>query len=392
MTIHARRPARSLLATATVLLLGLAVAAPVFAQDSEVGDDLDDTRRTTTGTGSAAAASERARAKREAARQAATAEPERYPLATRKVEQGAVNSKTAKRMQALIALYDGQKYAEAITEAEAIDADPTLSPYVKAFALQLAANAAMDQGEDEKGIALYQRSLDRNGLSNNDHYRIMYNLAINQIQAQKYPEALVTMERFFAETKADGEQELSAYATLLVLLERPADAVKIYEQLLAKGNAGKEVYLRAMQAYNDIDQKEKGLALLEQARSRNLLTEGGDYRRLFLAYVTAGETDKAVAALDEGLAKGLLTPGDNLSKDYSYAAQEYYTSERVDQAIATYRKAANMGTDGEATLNLARVLFNEGRGAEAKAAAQEALRKGVKKPEDANRIIAQAGK
>jgi tetratricopeptide (TPR) repeat protein len=391
MTIHAR-PARSLLATATVLLLGLAVAAPVFAQDSDVGDDLDDTRRTTTGTGTAAAAAERARAKREAARQAATAQPERYPQATRKVEQGAVNAKTSKRMQALVALYDGQKYAEAIAEAEAIDADPSYTPYVKSFALQLAANAAMDQGEDDKGIALYQRSLDRNGLSNNDHYRIMYNLAINQIQAQKYPDALATMERFLAETKADGEQELSAYATLLVLAERPAEAVKIYEQLLAKGNAGKEVYLRAMQAYNDIDQKEKGLALLEQARARNLLTEGSDYRRLFLGYVTAGETDKAVAALDEGLAKGLLTAGDGLSKDYSYAAQEYYAAERIEQTIATYRKAANMATDGEAALNLAKVLFNEGKNAEAKAAAQEALRKGVKKPEDANRIIAQAGK
>lgn len=392
MTIHARRPARSLLATATVLLLGLAVAAPVFAQDSEVGDDLDDTRRTTTGTGSAAAASERARAKREAARQAATAEPERYPLATRKVEQGAVNSKTAKRMQALIALYDGQKYAEAITEAEAIDADPTLSPYVKAFALQLAANAAMDQGEDEKGIGLYQRSLDRNGLSNNDHYRIMYNLAINQIQAEKYPEALVTMERFFAETKADGEQELSAYATLLVLLERPADAVKIYEQLLAKGNAGKEVYLRAMQAYNAIDQKDKGLALLEQARARNLLTDGTDYRRLFIGYVDGGALDKAVGVLDEGLAKGLFTAGEPLAKDYAYVAVEYYSAERIDAAIATFRKATAMSTNGEISLNLAKVLFNEGKNAEAKAAAQEALRKGVAKPDEANRIIAQAGK
>lgn len=391
MTMHAR-PARSLLATATVLLLGLAVAVPVFAQDSDVGDDMDDKQRTTTGTGSAAAAAERARAKREAARQAATAEPERYPLATRKVEQGSMNSKSAKRIQALMKLYDEQKYAEAIAEAEAIDADPTFNAYAKSFALQLAANAAIDQDDKAKGIGLYQRSLDRNGLSNNDHYRIMFNLGVIQAQADDLDAALVTLDRFFAETKAEGEQELLAYASILMLHERPADAVKVYEKLLASGTAGKNVYLNAMQAYNDIDQKDKGLALLEQARTRGLLTEGNDYRRLFIGYVQGGETDKAVSALDEAQAKGLLTPGDALASDYAYAAQEYYAAERTDQAIAAYRKAAAMSTNGEQSLNLSKVLFNEGRFAEAKAAAQEALRKGVKNPQDANRIIAQSGK
>ena len=391
MTTHLR-PARSLLSTATVLLLGLAVAAPVFAQDSEVGDDLDDTQRSTVGSGSAAAASERARAKREAARQAANAQPERYPLATRQVKQEAVNARISKRMQAMVKLYDEQKYAEVLAEAEAIDADASMSPYVKSFALQLAANAAIDQDEQDKGIALYQRALDRNGLSNNDHYRIMFNLGVIQIQAEKYPQAQATLERFFAETKAEGEQELLAYATLLMLQERPADAVKVYEKLLATGNAGKNVYLSAMQAYNNIDQKDKGLALLEQARTRGLLTDATDFRRLFIGYVQAGETDKAVAALDEGQAKGLFTPGDALASDYAYAAQDYYGSDRIDQAIATYRKAAGMSSKGEISLNLAKVLFNEGKFAEAKAAAQEAIRKGVSKPDEANRIIAQAGK
>lgn len=391
MTMHAR-PARSLLAAVTVLLLGLAVAAPVFAQDSEVGDDMDDTRRTNTGSGTAAAAAERARAKKAAARQAATAQPERYPQATRKVEDSPVNAKTAKRLEAIVKLYDEQKYAEVQAEAEAIDADASFTPYVKSFVLQLAANAAIDQDDQPKGIALYQRALDRNGLSNNDHYRIMFNLGVIQIQAEQYDQAQVTLDRFFAETKAEGEQELLAYATLYMLREQPAEAVKVYEKLLASGNAGKNVYLSAVQAYNNIDQKAKGLALLEQARTRGLLTEGNDYRRLFIGYVQGGDTDKAVAALDEAQAKGLLTAGDSLANDYAYAAQEYYAAERTEQAIAAYRKAAAMSSNGEQSLNLSKVLFNEGRFAEAKAAAQEALRKGVKNPQDANRIIAQSGK
>ena len=50
------------------------------------------------------------------------------------------------------------------------------------------------------------------------------------------------------------------------------------------------------------------------------------------------------------------------------------------------------GIAGCATaLNLARVLRNESRIAEAKAAAKEALAKGVKKPKDANAILALPG-
>ena len=47
-----------------------------------------------------------------------------------------------------------------------------------------------------------------------------------------------------------------------------------------------------------------------------------------------------------------------------------------------------MAADGEAYLNLAKVLDYTGKKAEAKEAAKQALAKGVKKPEDANRILA----
>ena len=46
-----------------------------------------------------------------------------------------------------------------------------------------------------------------------------------------------------------------------------------------------------------------------------------------------------------------------------------------------------MAADGEVYLNLAKVLSNSGKKAEAKAAAQKALDKGVKKPEDAKGIL-----
>ena len=46
-----------------------------------------------------------------------------------------------------------------------------------------------------------------------------------------------------------------------------------------------------------------------------------------------------------------------------------------------------MAADGEAYLNLAKVLEYSGKKADAKVAAQKALDKGVKKPDEANGIL-----
>ena len=63
---------------------------------------------------------------------------------------------------------------------------------------------------------------------------------------------------------------------------------------------------------------------------------------------------------------------------------------RVDGRLddEAWQKAAPLSKDGETYLNLARVLWQEGRIPEAKVAARAALDKGLKKPDDAKKIIA----
>ena len=56
-------------------------------------------------------------------------------------------------------------------------------------------------------------------------------------------------------------------------------------------------------------------------------------------------------------------------------------------AIEAYRKAAPLDERGESYLNLAKVLANEGRLPEAKQAAQQALDKGIRSPDEAKRIL-----
>ena len=69
-------------------------------------------------------------------------------------------------------------------------------------------------------------------------------------------------------------------------------------------------------------------------------------------------------------------------------AQDAYYKEDDKNAVRLYEKAAPMAADGEAYLNLAKVLEYAGKKSDAKAAAQKAIDKGVKKPEEAKAILA----
>ena len=93
--------------------------------------------------------------------------------------------------------------------------------------------------------------------------------------------------------------------------------------------------------------------------------------------------------IDDGVAKGVIQPSPELAKDLMVLAQKAYYAGSDADAVTLYRRAAPMAADGEAYLNLARILQDQGKAAEASAAAQSALDKGVKEPADARSILGQ---
>src|SRR3546814_9986388 len=105
-------------------------------------------------------------------------------------------------------------------------------------------------------------------------------------------------------------------------------------------------------------------------------------------YTTLFRSKEGIAVIKEGLEKGVIKPD---YQTYVALGQAYYFTDQPAQAIENYRKAAPLAPDGETYLNLARILWGEGQLGEAKQAAQTALDKGVKKPEEARKILAQQG-
>lgn len=313
--------------------------------------------------------------------------PAKYPNATRVSPDAKANGKLVKHLQAVQEAYEKQDMAGVIAKAEQVAAMPTAGAYEKSFAYSMAGNAAADMDDQAKAADYFRKAVEANGLDNDSHYNTMYNLAVIQYGNEKYADALATIDRFLAETKSDKPEHLGFRAGILANLDRNAEAAAIYKDLVAKNPTDKRILMNAVAALQGADKYDQANVLLEDAYKRGMLSEEKELRALYAGYLNAERYKDAEAVIEDGLAKGILKPGSDVAKAYMILAQNAYYKENDKDAIRFYQKAAPMAADGEAYLNLAKILSNNGKKAEAKQAAQQALDKGIKKPEEAKGIL-----
>lgn len=314
-------------------------------------------------------------------------EPAKYPKATRVSPEAKANGKMVKHLQQLHELYEKQDMAGVIAKAEEIAAMPKASAYEKAFAYSLAGNAAADLDDQTKAADYFGKAVAADGLDNDGHFNTMYNQAVILYGNEKYPEALAIIERFLAETKTDKVEHLGFRAGLLANMGRNDEAAAIYTDLVAKNPTDKRILMNAVATLQGAEKFDEANVLLEAAYKRGMLSESRELRALYVGYMNAQRWAEAQKVIEEGVAKGILQPGPDLARDYQVLAQNAYGDDKISLAIELYGKAAPMAADGEAYLNLAKVLEYSGKKADAKIAAQKALDKGVKKPGDAKTIL-----
>ena len=364
------------LVLAVCAVLAVAVTAPVFAQEVGSGTSMREQR----------AKRMKELGKTEEGKKKEEAAP-LYPNATRQSPEATAKGKNLKALQELQGQYEKQQYADVIAKADAIAAKPDANPYEKSFSYQLAAASASELGDEAKAGDYFKKAVDTNGLDNNSHYQSMYNLVAVQYGQQKYEEALKTLDQFLAETKSADPKHLQLRAALLANTGRKDEAAKMFTDELAKNPNDKKALMNAVATYQEANQDDKANALLEDAYKRGMLTEEKELRALYVGYMNAERFKDAQKVIEDGVAKGILKDGPDLAKDYMILGQNAYFTGSDSDAIAFYGKAAPMATDGEAYLNMAMILRDQGKKAEAKAAAQKALDKGVKKPDQAKEIL-----
>lgn len=317
----------------------------------------------------------------------AEAKPAQYPNATRTAPEAKASGKMVKHLQALQDLYEKQDMAGVIAKADEVAGMPAAGAYEKSFAYSMAGNAAADMDDQGRAADYFARAVAANGLDNDSHFNTMYNLAVIQYGNDKYAEALATMDRFLAETKSEKPEHQAFRAGVLANLDRHDEAAAIYKDLVARNPTDKRLLMNAVAALQSAEKFDQANLLLEDAYKRGMLSESRELRALYIGYMNAQRWADAQKVIEDGVAKGVLQAGPDLARDYQVLAQNAYVEDKVALAIDLYTRAAPMAADGEAYLNLAKVLEYSGKKTEAKAAAQKALDKGVKKPDEARNIL-----
>ena len=358
-----------------------------------------------------------------------------YPDATRQEPEAKGSPKVQTKLNKLIEAYnkaleqeDEAKatagYTTARTLADEIIANGSANAYDKALAAQIASQAALNTDDEAAAEGYLKQAVDANALGNNQHFQLMLQLAQLQLQKDDYTNGFATLDKYLAESKSkrpadfafkgqylyqadrfaecipplkqaietstNPEDKVDNWTQILMVCYQEAgqlaEAVKVAEQLAAKSPTDKRAQMNLASIYLNSEQEAKAAAVLEKLRAAGLMTEEKDYRQLYLTYANMeGKEKDVIAVINEGLQKGIVKPD---YQTYLALAQAYYYSEQIPQAIEAWQKAAPLSKDGETYLNLARVLWQEGRIPEAKVAARAALDKGLKKPDDAKKIIA----
>ena len=358
-----------------------------------------------------------------------------YPDATRQEPEAKGSPKVQTKLNKLIEAYnkaldqeDEAKatagYTTARTLADEIIANGASNAYDKALAAQIASQAALNTDDEAAAEGYLKQAVDANALGNNQHFQLMLQLAQLQLQKDDYTNGFATLDKYLAESKSkrpadfafkgqylyqadrfaecipplkqaietstNPEDKVDNWTQILMVCYQEAgqlaEAVKVAEQLAAKSPNDKRAQMNLASIYLNSEQEAKAAAVLEKLRAAGLMTEEKDYRQLYLTYANMdGKEKDVIAVINEGLQKGVVKPD---YQTYLALAQAYYYSEQIPQAIEAWQKAAPLSKDGETYLNLARVLWQEDRIPEAKVAARAALDKGLKKPDDAKKIIA----
>jgi tetratricopeptide (TPR) repeat protein len=349
-----------------------------------------------------------------------------FPNATRaEPPKLAPKAKMRTRLNKIQGQFEAQEYAAAIAGAEEILADPEATPGEKSRAAHVAAYAAAQGDQDNKrAIVFANRALTENGLPNGVHFPLILEVAKMHTNDDQYPEALAAVDRYLAESKssdpaayalrgnalyqqdkyaeaiealklalagADAKTEGNVAAMLLqsyVAAERFPEAITLAESVAAKSPDDKKAQLILANAYAEAGQPAKAVAVYERLRGAGKLTETRDYDMGIgvLAKLDGREMD-TVAFINDGLGKGILKPS---APVYGQLGQAYYNADKIADAIAAWEKGAPLAKDGELYLNLAIISLGDDRYAGAKAAAQQAIAKGVRKPGKAWMVIAAA--
>ena len=346
-----------------------------------------------------------------------------YPNATRKDPKLDMSAGTQKDLNKALDLVNSDKYDEAMPLLQKIVDDSKASKYAHAMALYGEAQVANGKNDDATAIARFKEAYAIDALPNNQQFQVLYNIAVMEIQSEKYDDALNTLNDWF---KVTGSQKAEAYALqgnayyrldkfqqavdsikkALSLADKPSDswyqilmasyaeldqydeAAKVLEQQRAKNPNDVKLITQLATVYVKGKQDQKAVDLLADAKQKGLLTGENDYKLMAQLYDQLDKPKEGAAVLSEGFSKNIIKPSYEM---YKLLGDSYALANDDTHAIEAYGKAAPLSKDGNVDYVRGSLLLNNERGKEAVEALRQAIAKGgLKQPGEAYILLGDA--
>jgi predicted Zn-dependent protease len=350
-------------------------------------------------------------------------EKNEYPNATRAEPKLDMSSGTQKDLNKALDLVNSNKYDEADPILQKVLADGKASKYARALALEAEGQIASGKQDDAAAIKYFRDAYAIDALPNSQQFQVLYNVAIIQIQSEKYQDALNTLAEWF---KVTGAQKAEAYALqgnayyrleqfqpavdaikkALSLSDKPSEswnqilmasyaeleqydeAAKVLEQQLAKNPNDVKLTTQLATVYVRGKQDQKAVDLLASAKQKGLLTNESDYKLMAQLYDQLDKPKEGAAVLSEGFTKGIIKPSYEM---YKLLGDSYALAADDAHAIEAYGKASGLSKDGNVDYVRGSLLLNNDRAKEAVEALRQAVAKGsLKQPGEAYILLGDA--
>jgi len=350
-------------------------------------------------------------------------EKNEYPKSTRKDPKPEMSAGVQKDLNKGLDFVNNNQFDEAMPLLQKVADDPKASKYAHAMALYGEAQVANGKNDDATAIARFQEAYQLDALPNNQQFQVLYNIAVMQIQSEKYDDALKTLADWF---KVTGAQKSEAYALqanayyrldkyqesvdamkkALSLTDKPNEsyyqilmasyaqleqydeAAKVLEQQLAKNPGDVKLTTQLATVYVKGKQDQKAVDLLVAAKQKGLLTSESDYKLMGQLYDQLDKPKEGAAVLAEGFSKNIIKPSFEM---YKLLGDSYALANDDAHAIEAYGKASALAKDGNVDYVRGSLLMNNDRMKEAVEALRQAIAKGsLKQPGEAQLILGDA--
>lgn len=352
-----------------------------------------------------------------------------YPNATRKEPK--LDLTSSKDQKALNEGLDAVNAGDA-AKAEAIlqpIVDTSKSKYAQALALQGLASLKYNAGDLKGAISLLSQALDKGVMPNDTYFQLEYELAQFQLANEQYQAAVDTLAKWRAEGKKDTAESHALDGNAFYRLGKYPEAIAAMKQALSMTDKPQNSWNQILMAsYAESGQSEQAaqlaeqqleanpndttalnnavavlmqaqkypeaIKLMEKAKASGALKSDKDYVNLAKLYLITGQNAsdpkpnalKAAQTLNDGMAAGIVPASYD---SYKLLGDADYVAGKESDAVAAYKKAIPMATDGEAAVRAAQILVSQNKYGEALPLVQQGIAKGVKHQGSAYMLLAE---